>query len=464
MGQNKKHRTRDAEDFLRYAANEMSGEERNIFEKDLQKNAFDAEAMEGLSSIPSDEARKDLADLNQRLSGRTQHKNRFIIYRIAAAVAAIIVFGTLIIMVTRIGLFPGQVAVTETVKQKSEEPIQSEEIPRQPGSETPIVEKEASRMDIQTDIQPESQITTKIRETETIPALPEIIKPSEIKETVSKSELVVIADEKKPDIKDELREIIRTEELTEMVSMDETAEVTFREESAPTLSSRKARLAGEGNMVTGKFSRNFIRGTVVSSEDNLPLPGAVVTVKGTSAGTVTNHDGNFEITLQDDTNHTLVAEFIGMNKKEIELSDEEDVLITLEPSESTLEEVVVIGYGAQEKADLTGAVSTIKINDHTNYQAASPVTGFRKFKEYIENNLHYPEEHTTNTREVVVLSFMISKDGHPKDIFVLKSPGKKFSEEAIRLLKNGPDWFPAKRDGIEVEEEIMIRIVFKPDY
>ena len=120
MGRNKKHRKRDQEDYLRYSGNEMTGRERNIFEKELQKDSFESEAMDGLSSISPEEARSDLADLRQRLSERIQHKNRFIFARIAAAVAAIIVLGSLIMMLTRIGLFPGQVAVTETKEQKSE--------------------------------------------------------------------------------------------------------------------------------------------------------------------------------------------------------------------------------------------------------------------------------------------------------------------------------------------------------
>ncbi len=224
----------------------------------------------------------------------------------------------------------------------------------------------------------------------------------------------------------------------------------------------KARSAGEGNISSGKISTTLVRGVVVSSEDNLPITGAVVSVKGTPTGTVTDNNGNFEISLQEDTSHMLVADFIGMKRKEIEMSDEKDVRITMDPSESELNELVVIGYGVQKKGDLTGAISTIKMDE--NYQTACPVPGFRKFRDYIEDNIHYPPEHQPNSREVVVLSFMVDKEGRPKDIFVLKSPGKEFTEESIRLLKNGPDWFPPKRDGVEVEEETRIRIVFRPDY
>lgn len=464
MGKDKKHRKRDTEDFLRYSGNEMSGEERNIFEKDLQKDAFDAEAMEGLSSVTADEAREDLTDLNQRLSERIRHKNRFIFYRIAAAVVAIVIIGSLILMVTKTGLFPDQVALTESGKQKSSEAMPEAEIMKHPGIKKPAIGEEVSGRDVSADKHPEDQSTTKRQDMELIPESVETVVSFEMQEPEGKTETAVTTGQKEMEITEELREIIGKEEITEAFSMDETVKVNYSEESVPALSSRKARSAGKGDMLSGKTGSYLVRGVVVSSEDNLPIPGAVVTVKGTSAGTVTDRDGNFEIALQNDTGNTLVADFIGMESKETELTDKENIHITLEPSESSLDEVVVVGYGVQKKRNITGAVSTIKIDDNTNYQSASPVTGYDQFREYIKNNLQYPPGHPADTREVVVLSFIVDKDGRPADIFVLKSPGKEFSEEAIRLLKNGPDWLPAKYNGADIEEETRIRIVFKPDY
>jgi hypothetical protein len=464
MGKDKKHRKRDAEDFLRYSGNEMSAEERNIFEKDLQKDAFDAEAMEGLSSVTPDEAREDLTDLNQRLSERIRHKNRFIFYRIAAAVVAIIIIGSLILMITKTGLFPDQVALTESGKQKSSEAMPEAEIIKHPGIKKPALGEEVTRTDISTDIYSDDQSITTKQHTELVPESVETGVSFEMQEPEGITETAVTAGQKETEMTEELREIIGKEETAQMVTMDETIKVNYSEEPAPPLSSRKARSAGKGDMLSGKPATSLVRGVVVSSEDNLPIPGAVVTVKGTSAGTVTDREGNFEIALRNDTLNTLVADFIGMESKEIKLTDEENINITLEPSESSLDEVVVVGYGIQKKRNISGAISTIKLDDDANYQSASPVTGYDQFREYIKNNLQYPPGHTTGTREVVVLSFIVDKDRRPSDIFVLKSPGKKFSEEAIRLLKNGPDWFSAKREGVGIEEETRIRIVFRPDY
>jgi len=66
-------------------------------------------------------------------------------------------------------------------------------------------------------------------------------------------------------------------------------------------------------------------------------------------------------------------------------------------------------------------------------------------------------------RAVVVMNFTVGYDGKPTQVMVLKSPGKAFSDEAIRLLVEGPDWRPAEMDGLKIDQATRIRIVFKKD-
>ncbi|MCK5567513.1 MAG: hypothetical protein KAI62_06335, partial [Actinomycetia bacterium] len=71
MSDRSKNRKKELEDFLRYSQDQMSEEERNAFERSLQQDPFDAEALEGLSSITPEEARDDLASLRDKVSKRT---------------------------------------------------------------------------------------------------------------------------------------------------------------------------------------------------------------------------------------------------------------------------------------------------------------------------------------------------------------------------------------------------------
>ena len=92
----------------------------------------------------------------------------------------------------------------------------------------------------------------------------------------------------------------------------------------------------------------------VLDETGSPLPGASIIVKGTSNGTSTDFDGNFTLTVSNDS-RTLVVSFIGYSSKEIPISD--NITVTLLPDASILDEVIVVGYGTQKKSDLVSAVA-----------------------------------------------------------------------------------------------------------
>ena len=83
------------------------------------------------------------------------------------------------------------------------------------------------------------------------------------------------------------------------------------------------------------------------------------------------------------------------------------------------------------------------------------------FNKYIEDNLRRPDTETDGQRVVVVLNFRVDMNGKIDSIKVIKSPGKIFSDEAVRLIKEGPAWKPAEENGKIIDDEVRIRIVFK---
>ena len=104
---------------------------------------------------------------------------------------------------------------------------------------------------------------------------------------------------------------------------------------------------------TYKLTTNSVRGKVFDSNGQ-PLPGANVVVEGTTIGTVTDLDGNYSITIPNNSSQ-LTFSFIGYNSKTLPISNTV-MNIALEENEMELEEVVVIGYGSQKKESLTGAL------------------------------------------------------------------------------------------------------------
>ncbi|MFC4870295.1 SusC/RagA family TonB-linked outer membrane protein [Negadavirga shengliensis] len=104
-----------------------------------------------------------------------------------------------------------------------------------------------------------------------------------------------------------------------------------------------------------------VQGTVISTDDNMGMPGVNVLEKGTSNGTVTDGDGSFSITVGDEA--ILQLSFIGYQSQEIKVGNQTSLTINMSPDMSQLEEVVVVGYGSVKKSDLTGAVSSISAKD-----------------------------------------------------------------------------------------------------
>ena len=113
-----------------------------------------------------------------------------------------------------------------------------------------------------------------------------------------------------------------------------------------------------------------VSGTVTSAEEGA-LPGVNVLLKGTSTGTVTDVDGNYRLTIPEGE-ATLVFSSIGYTSQEIVVGNQTTINVTLQTDVQSLNEVVVIGYGTQEKRDATGAVSSVKSEDFNGGVISSP--------------------------------------------------------------------------------------------
>ncbi|QHS56382.1 TonB-dependent receptor [Mucilaginibacter sp. 14171R-50] len=116
--------------------------------------------------------------------------------------------------------------------------------------------------------------------------------------------------------------------------------------------------------------------TGVVSDNAGPLPGVSVTIKGTTAGTVTDVNGRYSLNVS--PGQTLLFSFLGYAPQEVAVNTQSTVSITLAQNSSTLNEVVVVGYGTQKKATVTGSVASVSGSEITttkNENVINSLTG-----------------------------------------------------------------------------------------
>ncbi len=109
------------------------------------------------------------------------------------------------------------------------------------------------------------------------------------------------------------------------------------------------------------FSQQTITGTVKDSSTGEALIGATVMVEGTSIGTITDVEGNFSISCPD--NATLTFTYVGYSARNVKLTGNTKLNITLDSDSEILDDVVVIAYGVQKKESVVGAISQVRSSD-----------------------------------------------------------------------------------------------------
>lgn len=115
-----------------------------------------------------------------------------------------------------------------------------------------------------------------------------------------------------------------------------------------------------------------VSGTVNAGDTEGPLEGVTIIVKGTTTGTYTDGEGKFSLTVPD-LNATLVLSYVGYSTLEHPLEGNNSVSLTLQQDITSLDEVVVVGYGSQRKRDVTAAIASVSEKEITEIPVASTV-------------------------------------------------------------------------------------------
>jgi hypothetical protein len=352
MSRKEKNRLTGLDRFLRYRGNNLSGKERNTFERELQKDPFAEEADEGMELTNSDLLRRDMDTLNKRLKSRIKGSARFVPYRIAASVAVLMV-----------------IAAVYFLLQKNR-PSYQEELTAAKDILTPQLYAAPSPVPPATD------------------------------------------DEQSKEIKDNAAD-------------NNERAVTARAVNQPA--------------VAGRIAENEVKSEEVK--------------EAKSAGKMEVAEGN-------------EAHVENIASMKVEVAEDSTSPVTPQQNPiaageaavpaSRVKSVEVIEEAAYTKNDMKRQAA------YTNADGpAGPVIGNDSYNKYIEKNIRIPSGQKDNQTEVVDLVFIVRLNGIPDSIRATNSPGKSYTDEAVRLIREGPPWKPAVENGILTEKKVNFRIIFK---
>ncbi|MEZ5073109.1 MAG: carboxypeptidase-like regulatory domain-containing protein [Bacteroidales bacterium] len=459
-----------ADRFLRYLRREDSREERHELEQRLQADPFKQEAMEGFENLTPGQLEEDLLELHGRLRKKPGRGRRTTYFRLAAAVASLLIIGTVFVRIVDVDPLKKKETMAEedlpaTVTEPAPAPTAAPELRDEAAPAPASSEAEAVAG-------PDKNPVSTSKGNERTGTQPRTRNPSSWsfrwRRKSKRWKLPALPDRTKG-------RRVRAETQTVQVPAETGAQPGIRPETQgreafppywrppPPCPSSIRPSARPGRKAWNPSRTNLRRGTL--GRDLQPLPGANVVVTGTTTGTVTDVDGRFTLPAEGTTKKRVVASFVGMETREFEVEESRPNELVLEPNETNLDEIVVVGYGTQSRTDPTGAVQTLDLAEDGSgrlYTRAQPEGGFRAFSDYVEENLVPPVADSLAVRGVVVLKFTVRPDGTINGLEVLRSPGPAHSQEAIRLLEEGPAWTPASYDDSgSVEDQVRLRIVFK---
>ena len=155
-----------------------------------------------------------------------------------------------------------------------------------------------------------------------------------------------------------------------LLSLSKQANLAFKRVNERIVVSRKKGKKQDVITETIFKDEKIISGKISNAENGEPLIGASVKISETNLGSITDVEGNFTLSVPEDAN-TLVVSYIGYEQKEVEIGNQVNFNIELHPDISSLNEVIVYGYGTGTKEKFNGAVSKIESKEINNYSTAN---------------------------------------------------------------------------------------------
>ena len=465
--------------IIRYQGDRMDSAEMHKVEEHTLSCAFCSDALEGYSMLDEQQTITSLADLNDRLANRlSEQKNKSLPAYWKWAVAASFLLLLSVAAFFVLNRFPGEQNIAQNRNSKE---IKNRDESLSPKQKSAVHEENKTSA-------PEVASLEKAEEKGLVKESPATRPSSSAKQKNSGSQ----TEKRKKEGRDEShstplasgRGVIAEVEELDFTNSRQIAHNTRNQdksndqlihnstpglevESGYALSEKKEspviRIRGIGSqkgILENRAGIITVEGVVRDAITGEPLPGVNIGLKILPFKTVTDLDGSYSLSLPKITD-TLHLSYIGYEDKKILIGDSSILISTdLKPNTQALQEVVVVGYGTQKRSALSGSVSSVTLTD---VEPPQPEKGMRRYNRYIKKNLKYPPAAVEAKKEgVVEVEFNVEADGSLDGFRPLTSFGFGMEEEAVRLIKEGPEWKPAvNKDGERAQGKAVVKIPFK---
>ncbi|MCP4459779.1 MAG: TonB family protein [Cytophagales bacterium] len=461
-------RDKNHNEISKYLSGKMTQEEAHAFEKSALEDPFLQDAIDGAEQLRTETFIHDVKNLDSKI--KTNHsKQVFTIWRVAAVISLLIVGG-----------YSVQYLLTDIQPKQMVQEMEKDDSLKNGDTTKNELDEAKVELEPPKDVAETKEEILKEEPTASAPIArrgPDVSNRSSgagladrAEEFFEEEESPSAEDTRDMEVLDEVGDFNIAAESSSREEFDAAAGFVAEAASAPVEmkeedESRKAKKANKNISNQKAFLKtrndelaarsrassetpNQIEGTI-TDEAGEGLPGVVVVIKGTTIGVTSDLDGAFQITANGEDE--LVFSSVGMVTQEVKIGSRSILEVEMSLTTQSLQEVVVTGYAAND-------------NKSEGYTEPSPVSDWKLYSDYLDENLRYPEVASEKgTEGRVVLQLTVSRIGTITNIEVKRSLGDDCDEEAIRLIEDGPTWKPASRDGISVEGNVKIRVKFKLD-
>ncbi len=462
--------------ILDYLRGILSNKERYDLEREITKDPFLEDALDGFAGLDSNELENDLQILNNRLQEKLKkpEKRKIIpLLRIAAGFILLAGLGTIIMYLAFENNSKNKLAENMAVPDSTINinTIPANEARRLLDSVNEANEKEMLAQNVarESEKQKKKENTDKTYKI-TNPPKAENTQSDEVEPEASEPVLSMEYNaNNKPKSDKEEAELMKVQPMAVVPAAPDS----FADKKIVTPQK-------------GKEMTLMVHGEVFDALTDEPIPGVTI-ITDSDRGTITDLNGDFQINLKNDS--TLNIAFVGYQSQKINLKDLNDnnLKIAMKADQMALDEVVVMGYGTRKKQETTGAVSHIDGSQLTgippdrSYGVSMkaeksvkekwvditysdslvahcyPEGGIKSFERYIRKNSRLKPE----TPQHIKIRLKVESDGSLSEINIVSNLNPEYDQEARRLLQEGPVWKPAQLNQNAVSETIDIVITFQ---